>query len=220
MPPGSRSTDAGVKGNAEILGGMDMIVAAGGGERDLAVDSAILTDVPKADEPGRVSQRTADERSAPDAVSGAAVEPARRQYLASCMASPAPRAPSWARKAAGVDAVRIALARIAAGQSEIALVGGAHNGERKDMLLLYEFGALQSRRTTFAPVWERGAQGGFALGSLGAFLVLEAREHAEARGAKPLARLTIGASPTAAARKPGDSDRDAARHVGQDRRRG
>ena len=32
--------------------------------------------------------------------------------------------------------------------------------------------------------------GGFALGSLGAFLVIEAREHAEARGAKPLARLT------------------------------
>ena len=33
---------AGVKGNKEILGGMDMIVAAAGGERDLAVDIAIL----------------------------------------------------------------------------------------------------------------------------------------------------------------------------------
>src|SRR5882757_5970528 len=33
---------AGVKGNKEILARMDMIVAAGGGERDLAVDSAIL----------------------------------------------------------------------------------------------------------------------------------------------------------------------------------
>jgi 3-oxoacyl-[acyl-carrier-protein] synthase II len=33
---------AGVKGNKEILGRMDMIVAAGGGERDLAVDSNIL----------------------------------------------------------------------------------------------------------------------------------------------------------------------------------
>ena len=33
---------AGVKGNQEILGRMDMIVAAGGGERDLAVDVAIL----------------------------------------------------------------------------------------------------------------------------------------------------------------------------------
>src|SRR4029077_12748011 len=33
---------AGVKGNAEILARMDMIVAAGGGERDLSVDSGIL----------------------------------------------------------------------------------------------------------------------------------------------------------------------------------
>src|SRR3954464_333027 len=33
---------AGVKGDKEILGRMDMIVAAGGGERDLAVDSGIL----------------------------------------------------------------------------------------------------------------------------------------------------------------------------------
>src|ERR1700716_1420179 len=33
---------AGVKGNQEILGRMDMIVAAGGGERDLPVDLAIL----------------------------------------------------------------------------------------------------------------------------------------------------------------------------------
>jgi len=30
------------EGNKEILGRMDMIVAAGGGERDLAVDSTIL----------------------------------------------------------------------------------------------------------------------------------------------------------------------------------
>src|SRR6185312_12698602 len=35
---------AGIKGNTEILGRTDMIVAAGGGERDLAVDSAIMTE--------------------------------------------------------------------------------------------------------------------------------------------------------------------------------
>src|SRR6185437_3186027 len=33
---------AGVKGNKEILGRMDMIIAAGGGERDIPVDLAIL----------------------------------------------------------------------------------------------------------------------------------------------------------------------------------
>ena len=43
----------------------------------------------------------------------------------------------------------------------------------------------------FAPVRERGSgKGGFALASLGAFLVIEAREHAEARGAKGLAQIS------------------------------
>jgi 3-oxoacyl-[acyl-carrier-protein] synthase II len=90
-------------------------------------------------------------------------------------------------ESAGVDAVRIALARIASGQSELALVGGSHNGEREDLLLLYDAGG-HLLRGAFQPVWER--EHGMVLGSLGAFLVLEARSHAEARGAKPLARLS------------------------------
>ena len=58
-----------------------MIIAAGGGERDVAVDGAILTGMPGAEKSRHVSQRTADERSAPHAVSRAAFQPARRQYL-------------------------------------------------------------------------------------------------------------------------------------------
>src|SRR5260370_8730901 len=42
---------AGVKGNKEILGRMDMIVAAGAGERDLPVDSTILNFEPKTNSP-------------------------------------------------------------------------------------------------------------------------------------------------------------------------
>ena len=90
---------------------------------------------------------------------------------------------------AGADAARIALARIAAGQSDIALIGGSHNGERKDLLVLYEFGDF-NLKDKFAPVWARGQHGGFALGSAGAFLVIESKAHALARGAKPYARLT------------------------------
>jgi 3-oxoacyl-[acyl-carrier-protein] synthase II len=85
--------------------------------------------------------------------------------------------------------VRIALSRIQSGQSDICLVGGAYNGERKDMLLLFGAGGF-IMKGPFAPVWERASHGGgMALGSLGAFLVLESREHATARNAKPLARL-------------------------------
>jgi 3-oxoacyl-[acyl-carrier-protein] synthase II len=180
--------DAGLKGNAEALGRMDMIVAAGGGERDIAVDGTILTNKSKAADPGaflnerlmsdlrptlflaQLSNLLAGNISIVHGVTGSS-----RTFMG--------------EEAAGVDAVRIALARIAAGQSELALVGGSHNGEREDLLLLYDAGG-HMLRAPFLPVWERTERSGMVLGSLGAFLVLEARSHAEARNAKPLARLS------------------------------
>src|SRR3981081_1771789 len=92
-------------------------------------------------------------------------------------------------EAASIDAARIALGRIASGQSDITLIGAAHNGERSDLLILYEFGDFNLKEK-FVPVWARTENSGFALGSAGAFLVIESRAHAEARGAKPYARLT------------------------------
>ncbi len=56
--------------------------------------------------------------------------------------------------------------------------------------MLYETAGF-NLKSPFRPVWERSPKGGFALGSLGAFLVLESREHASARGAKPLAKLSM-----------------------------
>jgi 3-oxoacyl-[acyl-carrier-protein] synthase II len=105
-------------------------------------------------------------------------------------------------ESAGVDAVRIALSRIEAGQSDIALVGGSHNSERPDLLMLYEFGGF-ALKDKFAPVWKREGKPGFALASLGAFLVIESRAHAEARGAKPIARLSAVLSDRVK-RKPSD----------------
>jgi 3-oxoacyl-[acyl-carrier-protein] synthase II len=179
---------AGVKGKADILSHTDMIVAAGGGERDLGVDSTILSGLPRAANPGaflneqlmsglrptlflaQLSNLLAGNISIVHGVTGSS-----RTFMG--------------EEAAGVDAVRIALSRITSGQSDIALVGGAHNGERPDLFMLYEFGGLNLKER-YAPVWERGKPGGFALGSLGAFLVIEGRDYAEARGAKPLARLS------------------------------
>jgi 3-oxoacyl-[acyl-carrier-protein] synthase II len=104
---------------------------------------------------------------------------------------------------AGADAMRIALTRIASGESDIALVGGSHNGERKDLLVLYEFGDF-NLKDKFAPVWARKDHAGFALGSAGAFLVLESRAYAEARGAKPFAKLTSVVADLARRKQPGD----------------
>lgn len=179
---------AGVKGNTDILSRMDMIVAAGGGERDVAVDSAILTGIGKSEKPesflnerlmndlrptlflAQLSNLLAGNISIVHGVVGSS-----RTFMG--------------EESAGVDAVRIAASRIAAGQSDIVLVGGAHNGERQDLLMLYEFGG-HTLKDAHKPVWERGDKGGLALGSLGAFLVLESRRHAQARGVTPLAKIT------------------------------
>ena len=202
MPPGLRSRMPGVKGNADLLAHMDMIVAAGGGERDIAVDGTILTNKSKAANPdaflnerlmsdlrptlflAQLSNLLAGNISIVHGVTGSS-----RTFMG--------------EESAGVDAVRIALARIAAGQSDLALVGGSHNGEREDLLLLYDAGG-HLLRGAFQPVWER--KNGMVLGSLGAFLVLEARSHAEARGAKPLARLSASC-PIARAGPPARSPR-------------
>jgi 3-oxoacyl-[acyl-carrier-protein] synthase II len=91
-------------------------------------------------------------------------------------------------ESAGVDAVRIGLARITAGQSELALVGGAYNAERWEVILHYVLGHYLTH-DKHTRVWERGA-GGMELGTVGCFLVLEEKQHALKRGAKPFARLT------------------------------
>src|SRR5439155_278628 len=66
------------------------------------------------------------------------------------------------------------------------MIVAAGGGERDVLLLLYDAGG-HMLRGRFQPVWER--QQGMVLGSLGAFLVLESRGHAQARNAKPLGRL-------------------------------
>jgi 3-oxoacyl-[acyl-carrier-protein] synthase II len=181
---------AGVKGDAEILTRMDMIVGTGGGERDIAVDSAILSGITKADNPAAfLNERMMNDlrpslflTQLPNLLAGNisivhGVTGSSRTFMG--------------EESAGINAVQVGLARIASGQSDIVLVGGSHNCEREDTLLLHEFGSFNLKRR-WVPVWHRqSVGGGFALGSLGAFLVIEARSHAEARGTIPLATLSI-----------------------------
>ena len=179
--------NAGLKGKAELLGRTDMIVAASGGERDTAVDSAVLSHRPKSNNPdaflnekltsdlrptlflAQLSNLLAGNISLVHGVTGSS-----RTFMG--------------EEAAGVDAVRTAAARIMARQSDVTLVGGSYNGEREDLLLLFDTGGYLLR-SPFKAVWERSRSPGMVLGSLGAFLVLEARAHAQARGAEPLGRV-------------------------------
>lgn len=179
---------AGAKEDAELKNRMQLIVSAGGGERDYAVDGQILTGLRNAENPGvflnerlmgdlrptlflaQLSNLLAGNISIVHGVTGGS-----RTFMG--------------EESSGVDAIRIARERIASGQDDIFLVGGAYNAERPDVLLIYEMGGFLWKKP-YAPVWNRSADGGgMILGSAACFLVLESREHAEKRGAKPLAAL-------------------------------
>src|SRR4051794_21970198 len=117
---------AGLKGKADLLSRMDMIVAAGGGERDLAAEGAIMTGLPKAADReaflnermmsdlrptlflAQLSNLLAGNISIVHGVTGSS-----RTFMG--------------EESAGVDTVRIGVARVAAGQSDLMLIGGAHN---------------------------------------------------------------------------------------------
>lgn len=192
---------AGVKGNQEILGRMDMIVAAGGGERDVAVDMAILNADAKGNSaPGFLNERLMNDLR--PTLFLAQLSNLLAGNIAIVHGVSGTSRTFMGEEAASIDAARIALARIASGQSDIALVGAAHNGERPDLLILYEFGDF-NLKDKFAPVWAREKNSGFALGSAGVFLVIESKEHAQARGAKPYARLTNVVADLAQRKQPG-----------------
>jgi len=196
-------TDADVAGHTELLDRTDMIIAAGGGERDISVDTAILAGLRKVADPGAfLNERLMSDlrptlflAQLPNLLAGNislvhGVVGSSRTFMG--------------EESAGVDAVRVAQARIAAGQSELTLVGGAYNGARWDVLLAFELGGV-ALRDKFSPVWDRGPDGGIALATMGAFLTLESSEHATARGARPRARLSPILSDRNP-RKPGEAE--------------
>lgn len=175
--------DAGFKDDADACGTMDMIVAAGGGERDINVDTLIVDEGMKRNDRelllneklttelrptlflAQLSNLMAGNISIVHKVTGSS-----RTFMG--------------EEASGISAVETAYWRIKSGESTHALVGGGFAAEREDMLLLTEaIGA--NAQGEWAPLWSRedGAGGGLIFGSGGAFLVLESRKHAEARGA-------------------------------------
>jgi 3-oxoacyl-[acyl-carrier-protein] synthase II len=188
---------AGLKGKSEFLSRMDMIVAAGGGERDAQVDLNVAAGAAKAAKAeafvnerlmsdlrptlflAQLSNLLAGNISIVHGVTGSS-----RTFMG--------------EESSGVEAVRVAHARIAAGQSALALVGAAYNAERWEVMLHFALGRRLARGEP-KPVWERG---GMELGTIGAFLVIEEKAHAQARGATPFARITAIASDHVR-RKPG-----------------
>jgi 3-oxoacyl-[acyl-carrier-protein] synthase II len=189
--------DAGLKADEALCATMDMIVAAGGGERDEEVDENILEASLTRNDNGvllnekltndlrptlflaQLSNLMAGNISIVHKITGSS-----RTFMG--------------EEGAGVSALQTAVARLASGQSTHILVGGAFQTEHPDMLLGYEL-AGYLHRGAWEPLWTRsGDGGGIITGSGGAFLVLETREHAEARGGRIYAvvdKVVSGLSP-------------------------
>jgi 3-oxoacyl-[acyl-carrier-protein] synthase II len=175
--------DAGLKENAEACASMDMIVAAGGGERDIKVDSLIVDEALKRNDRevllneklttelrptlflAQLSNLLAGNISIVHKVTGSS-----RTFMG--------------EEAAGISAIETAFHRIKGGQSTHSLVGGAFVAERADIILLVE-GIRAHATGDWKPLWSRSPEegGGMIMGSVGAFLVLESRAYAQARGA-------------------------------------
>lgn len=180
--------DAGLAGDEALLSRTDLCIAAGNGERDLALDARILAGANAGGASGAYLNQSLATGLRPTLYLG------QLSNLLAGNISIVHKATGSSRtfkgeEMAGISAAADAVARIEAGQGELFLVGGALNAEREDALLGCELaGALYGG--AYKPVWERRAEGGGLVpGSLGAFLVVESSSHARARGAVPYAHL-------------------------------
>ena len=185
--------DAGLKENEELCASMDLVVAAGGGERDIETDNSIMQDAMTSNDRekllldrlpsdlrptlflAQLSNLLAGNISIVHKVTGSS-----RTYMG--------------EEAAGVTAIENAVSRISSGQSTHLLVGGSYNADRPDALLPHELGHFLYRGGNEGILARQANGGGMRMGSVGAFLVLEDAEHAKKRGAKPYAKLTGVAS--------------------------
>jgi len=186
---GMALNDAGITGHEALLEKTNLIVAAGGGERDMQVDTSLL-------------ETSGSQNEGQEARNEILMNDLRPTHFLSELSNLLAGNISivhgvigssrtfMGEEMAGFSAVEVAARRIQNQQGELFLVGGAFNAEREDILLQLDLGGLLWARNHEA-LWQRQSSGGgMILGSASAFLVLESKTHALARGAKPYARLS------------------------------
>ncbi len=178
--------DASIKGDDELLAKMHIIAAAGNGERDPEADAIVLEAI-KGDP---------DWREKLNDLLLTNLRPtlylAQQTQLLAGNISIVHKVTGGSRtfkgeELAGVQIVENAVQRIRAGQGELFLVGAAYNAARWDQLLALGLNQFL-HEGKWKSIWD--LDDGAITGSMGAFLVIESKAHALARGAKPYAKIS------------------------------
>ncbi|WP_062230711.1 beta-ketoacyl-ACP synthase [Aureimonas sp. N4] len=180
--------DAAIPADEATRAGIDMIVSAGGGERDPDVDALVMSRARGLDDPQPLLNELLSSELRPTLFL------AQLSNLLAGNISIVHKVTGSSRtfmgeESAGMSAVQIASARIRSGQSRVCLVGGAFSAERLDLLTNYELGGFLLRDHWLPVSGRSGETAGLAPGSMGAFLVLEDAEHAAERHATAYAKL-------------------------------
>jgi 3-oxoacyl-[acyl-carrier-protein] synthase II len=178
---------AGLKGSPEILSKAIVVVSGAGGERDIQLDERIFSE----------AARFTDQVALNETLSAGTRPSLFLAQLPNLLAGnisilfgvTGGSRTTMGDELAGVNAYKIGNQLIIDGSYDVALVGGAFNAQRRDLLMLYGFGEY-AWRYAHQPVALRSQRGGgFILGTMAAFFVLEAADHARARGASPWCRV-------------------------------
>ena len=160
--------DAGIKGDEDLLAKTHIIAAAANGERDPEADATVLAAI----------NGDPNWREKLNDLLLTNLRPtlylAQQTQLLAGNISIVHKVTGGSRtykgeEMAGVQIIENAVQRIEAGQGDLFLVGASYNAARWDQLLISELNGQGDRIT----------------GSMGAFLVIESKDHAQARGAKP-----------------------------------
>lgn len=187
---------AGLSDDEDAKDSLELLVAAGGGERDITVDGEIVTGLLHADNrPAYLNEHLLNDLR--PTLFLAQLSNLLAGNISIVHGVTGGSCTFMGEEQAGVDIFRIANSKIAAGQSEAIMIGAAYNAARPDMLLGLEFNS-RLHEGPFAPVFS-AERNGAIMGSVGAFFVLESLERANARDARIFAEISGAVSDRASA---------------------
>lgn len=170
---------------------LQMCIAAPAGERDLTADEAVLAASFAADRPSEKNRKLMRTRPS---LYLAQLPNLLGANIGIVHGLSIPSRTLMGSEPAGLEAFRQVFERIRFGEAEIVLAGAAKNGGCAFATISAAYNGWL-RIGPYDSLWSSDG-GGYCLGSVGAFLIVESRRHAEARGVQAIARVAAVNGPS------------------------